>query len=83
MGILVVGMVWKFVDSFIRYSQEGVLYWCWMWVHCKKRLAVFPSRERSVSDIPAGDGKAANPLLTVWESKACKGTGGSEVYLVW
>jgi hypothetical protein len=28
--------------------------------HCKKRLAIFPTRESLVSDIPAGDGKIAN-----------------------
>jgi hypothetical protein len=56
-------------------------------VHCKKRLAVFPSpagmsltklslwpeiiklspsRENLVNDMPAGDGKTANPFLTVY-----------------
>jgi hypothetical protein len=31
-----------------------------MYLHCKKRLAIFPARKSLVVDIPAGDGKIAN-----------------------
>jgi hypothetical protein len=51
------------------------VYRCWMWVHCKKMLAVFPSRESSVSDIPEGDGKAANLFLQCRRAKHAKERG--------
>jgi hypothetical protein len=41
-----------------------------MKAHCKKRLAIFPSRESLVSDIPAGDRKINNLYLQRREQEA-------------
>jgi len=32
-------------------------------IHCEKRIAIFPSRESLVSDIPAGDRKNDNLFM--------------------